>query len=209
MDFRRRLPHIRPPGRWLFLTWHLHGSLPQGLYPPPHKSNAGEAFVWMDRCLDQAQTGPLYLKLEDIAQLVVESLFRGADLGHYQVGAFVVMANHVHALLLPLVPVPRLMKSLKGATAREANLLLGRTGEPFWQSESYDHWVRDEAQYWRVFCYIEHNPVGAGLVERPGDYKWSSANEAWRSRCVHTSVDAAGKSAGATATTSSALPAGR
>jgi putative transposase len=34
------------------------------------------------------------------------------------------------------------MKSLKGYTAREANKLLSRTGEPFWQKESYDHWVR-------------------------------------------------------------------
>src|SRR5881628_2258788 len=36
MDFsRRRLPHFYPPGRWLFLTWHLHGSLPHGRYPLP------------------------------------------------------------------------------------------------------------------------------------------------------------------------------
>jgi len=27
---RRRLPHFYPPGRWLFLTWHLRGSLPHG-----------------------------------------------------------------------------------------------------------------------------------------------------------------------------------
>jgi hypothetical protein len=31
------------------------------------------------------------------------------------------------------------MKSLKGASAREANRVTGRTGEPFWQKESYDH----------------------------------------------------------------------
>jgi len=49
---QRRLPHIYPPGKLLFLTWHLYGSLPHHRYPPPHKANAGPAFVWMDRYLD-------------------------------------------------------------------------------------------------------------------------------------------------------------
>jgi hypothetical protein len=85
------------------------------------------------------------------------------------------MANHVHVLLLPLVPPSRLLKSLKGSTAREANRLLGRTGEPFWQRESYDHWVRDEAEWNRIAAYIQNNPVKAGLVARAEEYPWSSA----------------------------------
>ena len=48
-------------------------------------------------------------------------------------GAFAVMANHVHVLLLPLISPSRLLKSLKGYTAHEANRILGRTGEPFWR----------------------------------------------------------------------------
>jgi hypothetical protein len=64
---------------------------------------------------------------------------------------------------------------LKGCTAREANLVLGRTGQPFWQAESYDHWVRDENQFERIVAYIENNPVKAGFVTRPEDYPWSSA----------------------------------
>ena len=118
---------------------------------------------------------------------------RGVGLGHYQLGPFVVMANHVHVLLLPLVPPSRLLKSLKGSTAREANRLLGRTGEPFWQRESYDHWVRDEAEWNRIAAYIENNPVKAGLVARAEEYPWSSA------RGVAMSGDAARTSACATA----------
>jgi putative transposase len=53
------------------------------------------------------------------------------------------MPNHVHLLILPKVPVPILMRWLKGSTARSANLLLGRTGQPFWQDESYDHYARN------------------------------------------------------------------
>src|SRR6266571_3042002 len=44
----RRLPHVWAEGKRLFLTWHLYGSLPHALYPPPNKQNAGRAFVWME-----------------------------------------------------------------------------------------------------------------------------------------------------------------
>ena len=137
--------------------------------------------MWIDRCLDRAVNGPLYLRQPAIARIVVDSLHRGTHLGHYDRGAFVVMANHVHALLLPKVDPSRLLQSMKGFTAREANRILGRTGEPFWQAESYDHWVRDEREYPRIVAYIENNPVKAGLVQRPEDYYfWSSATTAER-----------------------------
>ena len=164
------------------MTWHLRGSLPQGQYPPPHKLSAGQAFVWVDRRLDTTRSGPVFLRQEPIAALVTEALFRGVGLGHYQLGAFVVMANHVHVLMLPLIPPSDLLKSLKGCTAREANRLLRRTGETFWQRESYDHWVRDEAEWSRIAAYVEGNPVRAGLVLRPEEYRWSSAHEIWKDR---------------------------
>ena len=85
------------------------------------------------------------------------------------------MANHVHAVLLPLVPPAKLLQSIKGFSARAANKLLGRTGEPFWENESYDHWVRDGAEFARIVRYIENNPVRAGLASRPEEYRWSSA----------------------------------
>jgi putative transposase len=111
----------------------------------------------MDRYLDRAESGPVFLRQEAIARLVVESLLRGVELRHYELGAFAVMANHVHALLLPLIPPSRLLKSLKGYTAHEANRILGRTGEPFWRRESYDHWIRNENEWQRIAAYIENN----------------------------------------------------
>ena len=196
-NFRRRLPHQYPQGKWLFLTWHLHGSLPHAMYPPPDHMHGGKAFVWMDRRLDAARDGPLYLRQERIAEAVVASLRRGVELGHYRLRAWVLMANHVHMLLLPLVPPPRLLQSLKGATAREANLVLGRSGETFWQAESYDHWVRDDRELERIAAYIENNPVQAGLVARPEDYAWSSARN--RGTSAETSLGAADTSVCATA----------
>ena len=90
----------------------------------------------------------------------------------------------------------------QGFTARQANLILNRTGEPFWQAESYDDWVRDEPEYFRIAAYIENNPVKAGLVERAEDFSWSSANANERGghskKRLDTSVEAADTSVCAT-----------
>jgi putative transposase len=199
MTSQRRLPHLYPDNCWLFLTWHLYGSLPSSHFPPARKVSDGEAFAWVDRCLDGATTGPVHLRNEAIATLVIESLFRGESLRHYQLGPWVIMANHVHLLVLPSIAPSLLLKSLKGATAREANRLLHRTGDQFWQRESYDHWVRNGKEWSKIAAYIERNPVKAGLAERVEDYPWSSANPRW-SKSVHTSVNAARTSACATGT---------
>ena len=198
-QFRRRLPHHHPEGKWLFVTWHLHGSLPQAMFPPPGRPSSGSAFVWMDRYLDSVRCGPVYLAQEPIARIVAASLRRGVLLGHYELGADAIMANHVHVLLLPKVSPSRLLQSLKGATARQANLFLGRTGETFWQAESYDHWVRDESEWDRIAAYIEDNPVKAGLVRCAEDYRWSGAGK-W-DKSAETSLGAAATSGCATTLT--------
>ena len=112
----RRLPHFYPPDRWLFVTWHLHGSLP-ARYPPPSKVSAGQAFLWIDRQWDVSRTGPMFLRQERVATVVVESLYRGVEVGHYELAHWVIMANHVPVLLLPRVAPSRLLKSLQGSTA--------------------------------------------------------------------------------------------
>jgi len=150
--------------------------LPPNRYLGLDGLTSGQAFVWIDRYLDRARHGPGWLRRDDIAQLVVDALQFGEQrLEQYQRHAWVVMPNHVHLLLTPLVPASRLQKSLKGFTAREANKILGRTGEPFWQRESYDHWARNEKEFQRIVTYIENNPVTAGLAARAEDYRWSSA----------------------------------
>jgi REP element-mobilizing transposase RayT len=73
---------------------------------------------------------------------------------------------------------------LKGSTARQPNLILGRTGEAFWQDEFFDHRVRDEAELDRIAHYVEHNPVSAGLAANPRTWHWSSARLAGESACA-------------------------
>jgi len=80
----------------------------------------------------------------------------------------------VHLLITPRIDVSKPMQSLKRFTAREANRMLGRTGQAFWQEESYDRLVRDETEFRRITRYIEMNPVNAGLAVSPEEFPWSS-----------------------------------
>ncbi len=149
MGTHRRPIRIDPQGHWLFLTWRFHGSLTRVPYPPRQPS-AGEA--------------------------IVEILRRRAGLGDYQLGAYVVMPDRVDLLLLPFISPSRLLKALRGQTARQANRLLGRTGQPFWQADSGHRWVRDERERQGIAANIESQPVQAGLAAQAGDYPWSSAS---------------------------------
>ncbi len=130
----------------------------------------------MDRELDGAVTGPRWLEDERVARCVADAVRYGSlQLGLYELRAWVLMVNHVHILIYPKCNLSRITKSIKNFSAREANAILGRTGRPFWQDESYDHWVRGPEEMEKIVRYIERNPVTAGLVKRPEDWRWSSA----------------------------------
>ena len=174
--YRRRLPHLYDIGHPIFLTWRLHDSLPANRAFPTANLPSGKAFAALDRLLDEARSGPLYLGQPALAEMVVEAIHRNSSvLGHYVLHAFAIMPNHVHLLVSPLVPLPKLTRSLKGITSKRANEMLALTGCPFWQEESYDHLVRNEREFERIRFYIEHNPVRAGLVKEADRYRWSSA----------------------------------
>ena len=207
----RNLPHWQPPGAAIFLTWQLEGSLPRAARERLAATRAllereaartdedtdqrkarhsKKLFAALDQILDKAESGPLWLKEERIAAIVESALLqRYREL--YTLWAYVVMANHVHALLQPKQSpilaegsegptyflLKDITKRLKGYTALEANRVLNRTGQTFWQQESFDHWARDEREFYRIIAYIENNPVKAGLVSRPEEWRWSSAHE--------------------------------
>jgi putative transposase len=174
-EYKRRLPHFQPNDAYLFLTWRLWGSLPAKAEAVPHPT-PGHAFAAADRELDRRNSRPLWFKDTRIAELVSRTILAGdSERRYYDLCAWVVMPNHVHLLALPRVPVSTLMKWLKGSTARDGNLILGRTGNPFWQDESYDHYLRDSLQLNRTVTYIEENPVSAGLVTEAERWPWSSA----------------------------------
>ncbi len=199
--YRRRLPHVQPPGATLFVTFRLADSIPAAtmrrLIASTRQTKAAlsrisdpqeravQAYLeqrihfgkW-DTALDLAQDGPFWLKDPRIASLVVESLHY-RDKVVYDLDTYCIMYNHVHTMYTPLPKegggyhaMSAIMHSLKRYTARQANLLLGREGS-FWQHENYDHVVRDEAERQRIAEYILNNPVKAGLVSRWEDWEWS------------------------------------
>ena len=173
---QRHLPHWTPPGQDIFITWRLHDSLPAKIGPPASTESSGKVFVHYDHILDKARTGPVWLKNSRIASCVLEALNSAQQRRMFTLRSYVLMANHVHVLLRPQSPLSQIMQQIKGATAREANLILGRTGSRFWQDESFDPWIRDPAEWQKVRTYIERNPVAAGLVSKPEDWPWSSAS---------------------------------
>jgi hypothetical protein len=126
-EYRRRLPHFHPEGEYLFVTWRLHGSLPAAppdmIYPTP-----GHAFAARDRALARG-CGRLWLSDVRVARIVVEAIRAGESRKFYELSAWVVMPNHVHLLILPQVALPQITQWIKGRTAREANVLLGRVGQ--------------------------------------------------------------------------------
>jgi type I restriction enzyme R subunit/putative DNA methylase len=171
---RAYLPHWHPENSAIFLTWRLFGSAPP---TPPECRDlpAGKRFVAEDRALDRA-TGPHHMQNPAIARVVASAIKYGADpLRLYDLHAWVVISNHVHMLIEPHVELRRIIESIKRYSAREVNKILGLTGQPFWQIESYDHWVRTNEEFDNIIRYIEDNPVKAGIVANPEDYAWSSA----------------------------------
>ena len=94
----------------------------------------------MDSILDKATSGPFWLRDFTVARCVTDAIHLGSQkLNFYALHAFVVMPNHVHLLITPKVPLSRVTNGLKGVTARNANAILRRTGQHFWQDESFDH----------------------------------------------------------------------
>ena len=194
---RGKLPHLKKEGGEYFLTFRLADTLPaevlrrfkaereqliaqaQAQKRPLTWREQEEVFRWycarVDGYLD-AGRGECWLRQPIIADLVANALqfFLGQ---RYELSAWVVMPNHVHAVVLPLAPhtLSDIEHSWKSFTATKANQMLHRTGRTFWQPECFDHLIRHEDDHHRCCEYVVRNPVTAGLCARPEDWPWSSA----------------------------------
>ena len=180
--YERNLPHWHPEGCAIFLTWRLHGSFDK-FRRHLASQDPGKEFAEMDRALDAAKLGPTWLKIPEIANSVDDAFHFGE--GHlklYSLIAYCIMPNHVHLVIFPKVDLGRITKSLKGFTARKANELLGRTGERFWQDESYDHLARSDSELQKIIAYVERNAVRAGLAASIEEWTWSSASRKKRTQ---------------------------
>jgi REP element-mobilizing transposase RayT len=169
--YRRRLPHIQKSHADLFVTFCTGARLPL--------SEAARDLV-LQHCLreggvDGAAPAPLPL---------AKGRFSPAKIPAPRIllHAVVVMPDHVHLLLAPLrnedgwpFPLVDILQCLKGATAHRINRLLYRAG-PVWEEDSFDHVLRSDESLKDKCEYLRQNPVRAGLVEKPEDYRWLWVN---------------------------------
>lgn len=91
------------------------------------------------------------------------------------VHAFVFMTNHVHLLVTPpeAPAMSRFMQFLGRRYVPYINRKYGRSGS-LWEGRYKASLVQEDAYFITAMRYIELNPVRAGMVERPGQYRWSS-----------------------------------
>ena len=203
---RGYLPHVKRKGARYFVTFRLADSLPKDVLLKLQAERAerltrlyaqrdaarqlgADATVAatlqdierdyhhkLEQYLDRS-CGECWLRRTEIAELVANALcfFAGT---RYRLSAWVVMPNHVHAVLWPMPnhTLSKIVQSWKRFTAREANKLLSRTGQEFWQPEAFDHWIRSDEEYGRCCRYVANNPVKARLCPAPEDWRWSSAS---------------------------------
>jgi REP element-mobilizing transposase RayT len=190
------LPHWRQEVVTYFVTFRLADSIPQEKlrlwqrqrddwlkrHPEPHTHTQREEYyrLFVDRFhkwLD-AGYGDCVLAMPTIRKIVADALpFFEND--RYLLREWVVMPNHVHAIVTPL-PGYELSETLQGwksFTAKAINKQLGKKGT-LWQKESFDHIVRRPDQLERIEHYIHNNPK-----HLPPDH--------FTLRCLHQFIEAA------------------
>jgi putative transposase len=92
--------------------------------------------------------------------------------------AWVFLPDHWHAIIYPRFPltISRVLESIKvGATLR-INRRRGEHGALL-QGRFFDPALRTVREYHAKVEYIHFNPVKAGRVGRPEEWKWSSVHD--------------------------------
>jgi putative transposase len=92
-----------------------------------------------------------------------------------RVHAYCLMTNHIHILATPDNPdsISLTMKTVGSRYAQYINKKYRRTGT-LWEGRHRSSLVQSERYLLTCQRYIELNPVRAGMVERPEEYRWSS-----------------------------------
>ena len=179
---RGYLPHCDIEGRVQFITFRLADAIPlraiKGIEAQiadlPDDKQEAERRKRLEKWLDQG-FGACHLARPEIAEIVQEEILRRH--GHdYELLAWTVMPNHVHAMvnLSDNVILAEMVQCWKGRSARRCNLALGRKGR-FWFREYWDRFIRSETHFTNTVAYIEQNPVKAKLCEAPADWTYGSA----------------------------------
>ena len=128
------------------------------------------------------------------ADAVVQAFSRLRDEQRAAVLAYVVMPDHLHALVEPGgdAEIGAVMKYLKRIAGNQVRRL-GHAGR-LWEARFYDRVMRNEVELASAVHYIHENPVRAGLCARPEDWRWGTASPAVESdlQSIQASWEAVG-----------------
>ncbi len=115
------------------------------------------------------------------AAILENALVAYRDRGFYLLHRYVVMPEHLHAILTPAdsTTLEKAAQLIKGGSSHEINKALLRKF-PVWRPGFTEHLIRDQADYDNHVRYIDENPVKAGLAERPELYPYCSASSKHR-----------------------------
>ena len=97
----------------------------------------------------------------------------------YLLHEFVLMPDHFHLLISPMVALERAVQLIKGGFSFRAKRELGSNAE-VWQRGFSDHRIRDAEDYDCHVYYIHLNPVKNHLCNAAGEYRYSSAYPGWK-----------------------------
>ncbi|WP_417663503.1 transposase [Pseudomonas sp.] len=108
-------------------------------------------------------------------QFYLEHLADQAQKHGCAVHAWCLMTNHVHLLITPstVESVGRLMKGLGQRYVQYINRTYRRSGT-LWEGRYRSCLLNEESYVLACYRYIEMNPVRAGMVDHPAEYRWSS-----------------------------------
>jgi putative transposase len=111
---------------------------------------------------------------ESDSRLLIDVLRHYRDHRKYLLHEFVIMPDHMHALLTPMpeISLERAMQFIKGGFSFRL-----KSRFPVWQESFTNHRIRDFDEYLNHRDYIHLNPVRAGLVAQARDYPFSSASD--------------------------------
>jgi REP-associated tyrosine transposase len=118
-----------------------------------------------------AQRQPIFRR-DATAELFMQTLAHYRDANKFLLHEFVVMPDHVHALLTPSpeISLERAMQFIKGGFSFRLKFR-----GPVWQASFTNHRVHDLEDYEGHREYIRMNPVRARLVRAAEEYRFSSA----------------------------------
>jgi REP-associated tyrosine transposase len=104
----------------------------------------------------------------------LSTLARAVERYQWLCHTYCLMENHYHLVLeVPLGNLPLGMRHLNGVYAQRFNRRYDRSGHLF-QARYRSILVEKNAYLLSVCRYVVLNPIRAGVVRRPEDYRWSS-----------------------------------